>query len=50
MEKLRSLYKYLKEKYALLTQRKYTTLAGTLVYFFDYVHRTAFLLAYLARR
>lgn len=33
MEKLRSLYKYLKEKYALLTQRKYTTLAGTLVYF-----------------
>lgn len=33
MEKLRSLYRYLKEKYALLTQRKYTTLAGTLVYF-----------------
>lgn len=33
MEKLRSLYRYLRGKYALLTQRKYTTLAGTLVYF-----------------
>jgi membrane protein len=33
MEKLRSLYRYLKEKYALMSLRKYTTLAGTLVFF-----------------
>ncbi|MBQ8429787.1 MAG: YihY/virulence factor BrkB family protein [Clostridia bacterium] len=33
MEKLRSVYRYLKEKYALLSLRKYTTLAGTLVFF-----------------
>ena len=33
MEKLRSLYRYLKEKYALLSLRKYTTIAGTLVFF-----------------
>lgn len=33
MEKLRSLYRYLKEKYVLMSLRKYTTLAGTLVFF-----------------
>ena len=33
MEKLRAVYRYLKEKYSLLTLRKYTTLAGTLVFF-----------------
>ncbi len=33
MEKLRSAYHYVKEKYALLSLRKYTTLAGTLVFF-----------------
>ena len=33
MEKLRSVYRYLKEKYDLLSLRKYTTLAGTLVFF-----------------
>lgn len=33
MKKLRSLYRFLKEKYALLSQRKYTTIAGTLVFF-----------------
>ena len=33
MEKVRTLYQYLKEKYALLSLRKYTTIAGTLVFF-----------------
>ena len=33
MEKLRSVYRYLKEKYTLMSLRKYTTLAGTLVFF-----------------
>ena len=33
MKKLRAAYQYLKEKYALLSLRKYTTLAGTLVFF-----------------
>ena len=33
MEKLRALYGYLKEKYDLLAFRKYTTVAGTLVFF-----------------
>ncbi len=33
MEKLRELYVFLKEKYDLLTKKKYTTLAGTLVFF-----------------
>ena len=34
MEKLRALYRFLKEKYQLLTYRRYTTIAGTLVFFF----------------
>lgn len=33
MEKLRLIYHYLKEKYLLLSLRKYTTIAGTLVFF-----------------
>ncbi len=33
MEKLRGLYRYLREKYDLLSLKKYTTLAGTLVFF-----------------
>lgn len=33
MERLRKLYRYLKEKYELLTIKKYTTIAGTLVFF-----------------
>ena len=33
MEKLRGLYRYLREKYDLLSVKKYTTLAGTLVFF-----------------
>ncbi len=33
MEKLRKVYRFLKEKYRLLTLKKYTTLAGTLVFF-----------------
>jgi len=33
MEKLRGLYRYLREKYNLLSVKKYTTLAGTLVFF-----------------
>jgi membrane protein len=34
MNKLRMLYEYLKDKYRLLSLKKYTTLAGTLVFFF----------------
>ena len=34
MEKLRALYQYVKQKYDLLSFRKYTTIAGTLVFFF----------------
>lgn len=33
MEKLRKVYRFLKDKYDLLTLKKYTTLAGTLVFF-----------------
>lgn len=33
MEKLRGLYRYLREKYNLLSLKKYTTIAGTLVFF-----------------
>ena len=33
MKRLRSAYRYLKEKYDLLALRKYTTIAGTLVFF-----------------
>ena len=33
MEKLRSVYRFLKKKYDLLSLRKYTTIAGTLVFF-----------------
>lgn len=33
MEKIRSLFRRLKEKYQLLTLKKYTTIAGTLVFF-----------------
>lgn len=33
MEKLRAVYRYLKEKYDLLSLKKYTTIAGTLVFF-----------------
>ncbi|MBE7077907.1 MAG: YihY/virulence factor BrkB family protein [Clostridiales bacterium] len=33
MEKLRSFYYYLREKYDLLSLKKYTTIAGTLVFF-----------------
>lgn len=33
METLRGLYRYLREKYNLLSVKKYTTLAGTLVFF-----------------
>lgn len=33
MEKLRALYRYLRKKYDLLSVKKYTTLAGTLVFF-----------------
>lgn len=33
MEILRSVYQYIKDKYALLSLRKYTTIAGTLVFF-----------------
>ena len=33
MEKLRAFYHYVKEKYDLLSLRKYTTVAGTLVFF-----------------
>ena len=33
MSKLRALYRYIREKYRLLIFRKYTTLAGTLVFF-----------------
>lgn len=33
MEKLRKIYLYVKEKYEFLTMKKYTTLAGTLVFF-----------------
>jgi membrane protein len=33
MEKLRGLYRYLRKKYDLLSVKKYTTLAGTLVFF-----------------
>lgn len=34
MKKVKRIYKYLKEKYEILTSKKYTTIAGTLVYFF----------------
>ena len=34
MKKLRIFYEYLKDKYRLLSLKKYTTLAGTLVFFF----------------
>ena len=34
MNKLRIFYEYLKDKYRLLSLKKYTTLAGTLVFFF----------------
>jgi len=34
MSKVRKLYGYLQEKYRLLTLKKYTTIAGTLVFFF----------------
>jgi membrane protein len=34
MEKFRSIYRYIKRKYDLLAFRKYTTIAGTLVFFF----------------
>lgn len=34
MKKVRRVYNYLKEKYEILTSKKYTTIAGTLVYFF----------------
>ena len=34
MNKLRVVYEYLKDKYRLLSLKKYTTLAGTLVFFF----------------
>ncbi len=33
MEKLRSFYRYLRDKYDLLSVKKYTTIAGTLVFF-----------------
>ena len=33
MEKLRGLFRYLREKYNLLSLKKYTTIAGTLVFF-----------------
>ena len=33
MEKLRGVYRYLREKYNLLSLKKYTTIAGTLVFF-----------------
>lgn len=33
MEQLRKSYRYLKEKYRLLSEKKYTTIAGTLVFF-----------------
>ena len=33
MEKLKEIYRYLREKYNLLTLKKYTTIAGTLVFF-----------------
>lgn len=33
MKRLRSVYRFLKEKYDLLSLRKYTTIAGTLVFF-----------------
>ncbi len=33
MDKLRAAYRYLKEKYELLSLKKYTTIAGTLVFF-----------------
>ena len=33
MEKLRKAYAYLKEKYKILSLKRYTTLAGTLVFF-----------------
>ena len=33
MEKLRRAYRYLKEKYRVLSEKKYTTIAGTLVFF-----------------
>ncbi len=33
MEKLRSVYEYLRKKYELLSLKKYTTVAGTLVFF-----------------
>ena len=33
MEKLRGIYRYLREKYNLLSVKKYTTIAGTLVFF-----------------
>ncbi len=33
MEKLRGLYRYLREKYDLLSLKKYSTIAGTLVFF-----------------
>ena len=35
MEQLRKTYRYVKEKYELLTVKKYTTLAGTLVFFLN---------------
>ena len=34
MEWIRRVYRRVKEKYDLLTQKKYTTIAGTLVFFF----------------
>ena len=34
MSKARKIYKYLQEKYRLLSLKKYTTIAGTLVFFF----------------
>lgn len=33
MEKVRKVYRFLKEKYELLSMKKYTTIAGTLVFF-----------------
>jgi uncharacterized BrkB/YihY/UPF0761 family membrane protein len=33
MEKLRALYRYLRKQYDILSLKKYTTIAGTLVFF-----------------
>ena len=34
MEKIKKAYSYIREKYKILARRKYTTVAGTLVFFF----------------